>query len=948
MSETLQKLRPDRDLQCYFFQPAEIAASSNSSAGRFTVSGSAIAALSNSSASGFTVSGTWRQQIDWAVVEWNRDNVYEHPAFRNLPDGDLSGLTLTYDETRTNCIPMDSPLYATVDWPSLRVWATPDGGAETIYYVPLRAHAVAIEGSYACAYADFTLSGTAVGGDYIGLAYLGEHFTYQLYGTDTLELAVQAVANSVNAFSTLLKATVSGTMIRLYYTAGASIADSTAGASGNRFGVYSYSTGSPAWDAAAKTLANGTSPTKWTVTLNFASLQGTITPDLNGTLYTIPTNRIRKMRWTYAADLQSDAFTRSEFEVVVSNWSVTGTNLGYLVAGRGSRRIEDHDEGVAYTGAWTETRGNYSGGTIHSTATPGDSVAVAYTASVTHRLYLGLRYTANAAQAMVAVDGETPVGVGLNLPGEDVLFRWFAGEYGAGNHTVVVTHSGAAGTELFFDFVELAIPDANLPVLTANAQVTLATDWDTLHSISIAPERTAWFLNSLGFKGRANHYAGALWFYELVRQGHVYASGAVTFTGTPDPNFTATVTLGRVGQPSSSDTVLQKLIHVGDTAETLAISFAQELNRGYTGVRASASGGVLTIYSRSMGVDGNAITLAAATTSSGLTATPSGSQFTGGVDGNWRTDLAASPRLNRAVRDWTLCFFTALAGYGIDAAASFSMELQHGDPSAAAGIAQCGPSGDAIVLPTPSLQTNFSPASLDFWKQVYADMAGLQASAGLVPFLQFGEVQWWYFPNNGYLAGDPLRVNFSGMPFYDSWNQSQFAAQYGHAMATIAANDVAVADYPDEAAYLPGVIGNFTDAIKSFVLSTYSNCRFEVLYPTDVNQTAFNREINYPAGAWTPAALTVLKTEAFGFTLGRNLDKSEECIDFGEALGFPATQRSQLVGIGDVATAWPKEAAIAEGKGFESVVLFALDQFCLIGYDMPLPGGERRSVRQGG
>ena len=42
---------------------------------------------------GFTVSGTWRQQFDWAVIEWNRDNVYEHPAFRNLPDGDLSGLT---------------------------------------------------------------------------------------------------------------------------------------------------------------------------------------------------------------------------------------------------------------------------------------------------------------------------------------------------------------------------------------------------------------------------------------------------------------------------------------------------------------------------------------------------------------------------------------------------------------------------------------------------------------------------------------------------------------------------------------------------------------------------------------------------------------------------------------------------------------------------------------
>ena len=76
MTEQLTKLRPDRDLQCYFQQP------------------SAVAALSEATANGFHVSGSWRQQFDWAVVEWNRDNVFEHPALRNLPDGDLSGLRL--------------------------------------------------------------------------------------------------------------------------------------------------------------------------------------------------------------------------------------------------------------------------------------------------------------------------------------------------------------------------------------------------------------------------------------------------------------------------------------------------------------------------------------------------------------------------------------------------------------------------------------------------------------------------------------------------------------------------------------------------------------------------------------------------------------------------------------------------------------------------------------
>src|SRR5215831_18691211 len=117
MAEILEKLRPDRDLQCFFFHP------------------SAIAALSGASAAGFTVSGSWRQQFDWAVIEWNRDNVFEHPGLRNLPDGDLSGITLVYEDERTNCIPMDSRLFPTVDWPYLRIWDQASGA--TPYFVRL-------------------------------------------------------------------------------------------------------------------------------------------------------------------------------------------------------------------------------------------------------------------------------------------------------------------------------------------------------------------------------------------------------------------------------------------------------------------------------------------------------------------------------------------------------------------------------------------------------------------------------------------------------------------------------------------------------------------------------------------------------------------------------------------------------------------------------------------
>src|SRR5260370_5584883 len=316
MAEILEKLRPDRDLQCYFERP------------------SGIAALSGASPNGFTVSGTWRQQFDWAVIEWNRDNVFEHPAFRYLPDGDLSGLTLAYDETRLNCIPIDSDLYPTVDWPNLRVWAD-DGTGEKLYRVPLKNYATPIEGSYQPATVQFQLGGTVTAGDYVGLAFLSEHYPHLMNAGDTLDFAIQNIVAGVNAFSPTMRAVGTGTTITLTYIgAGQTSSTSTAGANGNRIGVYTYVSGSKTeqWDALSKQLSGGTSPSKSRLVLPFASLSDPIVGQISA-------HAIRKMRWTYSADLQAGAFLRSQLQVVVSNWSVTGSGRTYSIAGPGSRRI---------------------------------------------------------------------------------------------------------------------------------------------------------------------------------------------------------------------------------------------------------------------------------------------------------------------------------------------------------------------------------------------------------------------------------------------------------------------------------------------------------------------------------------------------------------------------------------------------------------------------------
>ena len=910
MPETLEKLRPDRDLQCYFERP------------------SAVAALSGASASGFTVSGTWRQQFDWAVIEWNRDNVFEHPLLRNLPDGDLSGLTLTYEETRTNAIPMDSDLFPTVDWPFLRVW-TRANSVDDFYKVRLKDHAIAIEGSYTPAWAEMELQGTPTTGDYVGLSFLGENHTYQLYAVDTLETAAQALVDSVNAFSTQMTASRTGARIRLTYVgAGQNLSNSTTGANGNRVGVYGFVAGAKTetWAPWWSEFAGGQSPMKWRVTLNFGSLTA-----IDGR--TVPSNIIRKMRWTYAAELQDGAFQRSEFQVVVSNWAVTGTGRAYQMAGVGSRRIEDSAPEIQYSGAWSRAKGNFSGGTIRWTTAGGAGLTCTYTCPQSHALYLGTRLAFNGSQISIAVDGQPATSENLFVAGEDALARIPLGQYGPGPHTVSVTHAGPAGNYLYFyfDFLEVAIVTATLPQFPPDVKMSLATDWDTDHSIALAAERTAWLMHTLGFRGRVNHYVGALWFYELVRPGHVYASATVDFSGVPMFSQITEIRIGKVGEPSTSDTVIRHLNLIGDTAETIAKAFELELNRGYTAVRALAQGTQLTIYARAMGVAGNTVTLASSPAAGTFLAQASGPTLASGVDGDWRTDLTASPRLNRAVRDWSLSFYQALKNYGLDVVAAFSLELQHGDPAMAAGIAQRYPDGSPVLLNTPALQTNFSPVSLAFWKQVNLDMAAILAQAGHQPYLQFGEVQWWYFP----LAG-------VGMPFYDDYTKTAFQSQYGHPMQVIPSNTADPALYPEETAFLPGLIGSFTSQVMGFVRATYPTCRFEVLYPPDVNDTELNRLINYPTAEWTPAALDCLKTESFTYTLNRNLDLSQASMKHGVALGFPRHKRSHLVGISDSTTAWLKEVRMARADNVESVVLFALDQFCLIGYAAPLAMGMRR------
>ncbi|MBK7927511.1 MAG: hypothetical protein IPJ98_08460 [Bryobacterales bacterium] len=686
MNERLYKLSPHRDLQVYFERP------------------SAIAAISGSSENGFTVSGTWRQQFDWAVVEWNRHNVIEPHFMRSLPDGDLSGLTLSYEECRQNCIALDSDLYPTVDWHVLRIW-TRDGSTEEFYKVALRPLAVPVEGGYHCPTLILELSGTVTAGDYVGVSLLDEHYTHAVQAGDTIESIVAAVSSIVNTFSAYASASANQRGLTLtYHGAGSTVANSTVGANGNRVGAYGFVSGArtEVWLVGSGRFSGGISPTKWRVTIPFGNLTA-----LDGRV--VPTQHVRKMRWTYAAEFQVGEYARSEFGVTVSNWTVSGTARSYSVTGVQGQRLEDEEPLWRYSGAWQSAIGNFSGGTIRYSTVAGAKATIGYQMDETHEIAVGTRYAYNAAVCQVWLNGIPVHTENLAIAGEDQLCRIMLGVQAAGAYEVEVRHAGPEGSYLYVDFLELFARREELDGFPVDSTVNLATDWDTDHSLAIPAERTAWLIHHLGFHGRVNHYVGALWFYELVRMGHSYASATIEFVGTPVFSQVTSVTIGRDGYPESSDLVAVHLNRIGDTAESICKAFELELNRGYMAVRAEATGTLLVLYSRSMGSDGNALRVSASPASGVFQAVCSGDHFEGGTDGQWRTDLISLPRINRACRDWSRAFYRRMKEYGCEMTAAFSLELQHGDDSLAAGIAQRYPNGQAVWLNTPLCRPTFRP-----------------------------------------------------------------------------------------------------------------------------------------------------------------------------------------------------------------------------------------------
>ncbi len=141
----------------------------------------AAAALHSASDSGFTVSGVFRDMADFAVlVLFDNDDFYGHPRFSYLPDGDFGGITLQFDLKYTNLQPIDSPKFATIDWPYLNI-RRQNGALSQIRLVD---SATFIGGSLTFAWTEFTLVDAGIQPfDRVSLWYENLAFDYTVPGS---------------------------------------------------------------------------------------------------------------------------------------------------------------------------------------------------------------------------------------------------------------------------------------------------------------------------------------------------------------------------------------------------------------------------------------------------------------------------------------------------------------------------------------------------------------------------------------------------------------------------------------------------------------------------------------------------------------------------------------------------------------------------------------------
>lgn len=942
-NEQIQKLQPDRTLYLR----------------GFTGVGSA-ASLYGCSPTGFTTSGVFRDMADFCVlVLYDADNIFEHYSLRYLPDFDLSGMKLSFDVQYQGLQPIDSAKYSWIDWSQLDVIREDESTTRIPLWdhamLAGGTYSVA-QGSYS-----FTAPGGCTVYDRVTLFVNNASFDFLAGGGESAGYVAQTLANSINGYdwssfsnhsiSVMASADDSGKLTLKNARTGKAKVSGTSieWTDGIKFpGIASGSTIYLAGDA--YTISTVTSPTTLSLTAVAQSVDGRTVPYLaeyggtdgnsvstyivarpgNVTLAVdnsvlqlsggnsdnvtwavsldftaLGIDRVRQAWVTFAPQLANGkSYSDTEWTATFSNWTVDDplSRRPLRCAAPGSFRIgNDINTACHYAGdGWSVVAANnYWQGFGRTTATAGDSVTVTYTAHSPHDLYLGTALFPNRATVSVSLDGDASTGLAcsLSVGSELVTRRLLRSSVPAGDHSLSISVSTPG--QFVFDYIDAVMPGDLPDAITTYDNASPALDYDTDATYKVSPQRLLWHLTKLGFKGQINEYLGVFWWNQRKRVGGVWNSAAVSFGGTWAPGDLVTVAIGS----GESRFPFHKTVTTWDTLETIAGHFVSYINSASVSMWAEMTGaGQITIHTRTPNW-GDFLDLTQDQPSAAGTVTSSGSLAVG-VDGTWQIDAGASNPINFPIRAWHSDFFRAAAAQNLLVTTSFSMELVNPpDDGTAANlwIARYA-DGKPVTTDTGFAKLSSSqcapiPTVTQYQQSVFRTMAGLQSDAGLVPWLQFGEFLWWFFPSMSQPIGycsftDPVSIGLANphgmktgdrivltgirgctaangtwtvtvtddthftipvpangawevgtgraaggsMAYYDSVTAGAAQAALGRPLYkfTCQDDDPAVNGGSD-VTFLANQLKSHIDAIRTDVLAHYPNAKFELLYPNDVN-----------------------------------------------------------------------------------------------------------------
>ena len=628
--------------------------------------------------------------------------------------------------------------------------------------------------------------------------------------------------------------------------------------------------------------------------------------------------------------------TRSdiEWQVRISNLTVTGDRT--LKVGGDAPRIEESDGRCRYEGFWEDYR--YGAGwptqwwslghakrCAPNEAQDQRAVTIRYSYPSQHHLYLGTWLGRDAGRIEVTIDGGTPVVHDLYLNDYNGLaaMKRLAAALPGGTHSVEIRalfdkHPSSNGYYFYFDYLWPLEPTDPPDPPKVYPDVSLAIDFDTDHGYKKPPAGHVWHLKQLGFLGHADVYMGVFWNNKRRRVEATY------------PNCTVAINAWEPDQPlwiNLSGTTLYFSPGAGLSTEDIAAHLRAMINVTFPGVWCTSDGGSIHIRSRAPSY---IFTIAASPQLSIWQGVPPLDQP--GAEGDWEMIDTISPVMTHGARNWIRDLAREFKQAGIDSSFAFSMECYLPPMAMAARYWD----GEPVFLPIPSHQMHFGPRVRNYLKQMYKECADEIAAAGLRIVLQFGETQWWYFPNA------------SGMPFYDGDTTAAFQARYGRPLHRFLLNTDSPHDDIESANFLRDRIWEYCAEVISYVRRFHPSAMFECLWPLDANQgkpapdpafRALNFHVNLP-NEWKTSAYGVKYFRAEGFDYDvwqKNTRLMRQTLEFPLKLGRPASECMYLAGIYGPPDPPMREAyGMWRNRGLYSFCFWAFDQFCLNSRPVPL------------